>query len=301
MKDLVGVRSVTYHIELRLYYVFEREVVILLALKDYELYLLENEIRPNTKKNYMNTLRQLNVFLVQNSFGLDKEALILFKDHLKNDEYAPGKKYKLKTINQKIVSINIFLNWLARKEGSNSNLTLKLFKTQTKEHRDSINESEYKRLIQHARTEEMRLFILLIGNTGVRITEACSIRADDLNSKLIIIENKGKQRAIAIPQFLKKQLKSYVVERGIKDEIFYKRQATYRSNLKMIAGKAKINKDKVYPHSIRHYFAKSFLDNGGDSTVLQQLLGHENIGTTTIYTKLNTNELGRQFSKIKNM
>ncbi len=301
MRDLARVRFITYHIELRLYYVFEREVVILLALKDYELYLLENEIRPNTKKNYMNTLRQLNVFLVQNSFDLDKEALILFKDHLKNDEYAPGKKYKLKTINQKIVSINIFLNWLARKEGSNSNLTLKLFKTQTKEHRDSINESEYKRLIQHANTEEMRLFILLIGNTGVRITEACSIRADDLNSKLIIIENKGKQRAIAIPQFLKKQLKSYVVEHGIKDEIFYKRQATYRSNLKMIAGKAKINKDKVYPHSIRHYFAKSFLDNGGDSTVLQQLLGHENIGTTTIYTKLNTNELGQQFSKIKNM
>lgn len=272
----------------------------MLALKDYELYLLENEIRPNTKKNYMNTLRQLNVFLVQNSFDLDKEALILFKDHLKNDEYAPGKKYKLKTINQKIVSINIFLNWLARKKGSNSNLTLKLFKTQTKEHRDSINESEYKRLIQHANTEEMRLFILLIGNTGVRITEACSIRADDLNSKLIIIENKGKQRAIAIPQFLKKQLKLYVVEHGIKDEIFYKRQATYRSNLKMIAGKAKINKEKVYPHSIRHYFAKSFLDNGGDSTVLQQLLGHENIGTTTIYTKLNTDELGQQFSKIKN-
>lgn len=272
----------------------------MLILKDYELYLLENEIRPNTKKNYMNTLRQLNIFLDRNSFELDKEALILFKDHLKNDEYAPGKKYKLKTINQKIVSINIFLNWLSRKENTNSNLTLKLFKAQTKEHRESINESEYKRLIQHATTEEMRLFILLIGNTGVRITEACSIRANDLNSKLIIIENKGKQRAIAIPQFLKKQLKAYVAERGITEEIFYKQQATYRSSLKTIAGKAKINKDKVYPHSIRHYFAKSFLEKGGDSTVLQQLLGHENIGTTTIYTKLNTNELGQQFSKIKN-
>lgn len=272
----------------------------MLALKDYELYLLENEIRPNTKKNYMNTLRQLDIFLEKKGFCLDKEALIYFKDHLKNDEYIPGKKYKLKTINQKIVAINIFLNWLERTNQASSGLTLKLLKVQTKEHRESINEAEYKRLIKHANTEEMRLFILFIGNTGVRITEACSIRSDDLNSKLIMIDNKGKQRAIAIPQFLKKQLKKYVTEQGIQDEIFFKDQATYRTNLKTIAGKAKINKEKVYPHSIRHYFAKSFLENGGDSTVLQQLLGHENIGTTTIYTKLNTNELGQQFSKIKN-
>lgn len=273
----------------------------MLALKKYELHLIENEIRPNTKKNYMNTLHQLNDFLNQRSLDLDKEALIYFKEHLRNDEYAPGKKYKLKTINQKIVAINIFLNWLKHENQVSSGLTLKLFKVQTKEHRESINESEYKRLIQHAKTDEMRLFVLLIGNTGVRITEACSIRTDDLNSKLIVIENKGKQRAIAIPQFLKKQLKRYVEEQGITEEIFYKRQGTYRASLKSIAGRAKINKEKVYPHSIRHYFAKSFLDKGGDSTVLQQLLGHENIGTTTIYTKLNTNELGQQFSKIKNI
>lgn len=63
----------------------------MLALKDYELHLLENEIRPNTKKNYMNTLNQLNSYLEQNSFDLDKESLIRFKDHLKNDEYVSGK------------------------------------------------------------------------------------------------------------------------------------------------------------------------------------------------------------------
>ncbi|PNE49982.1 integrase [Enterococcus avium] len=273
----------------------------MLALKEYEMYLLENEIRPNTKNNYLNTLRQLNTYMDQHSFDLSKEALIHFKEHLKNDEYAPGKKYKLKTINQKIVAINIFLNWMEREGKASSGLTLKLLKAQTKEHRESINEAEYKRLVKYAKTDEMRLFILLIGNTGVRITEACSIKANDLSNKLIIIENKGKQRAIAIPQFLKKQLKRYVEEQGITEEIFFKRQATYRTSLKTIAGKAKINKDKVYPHSIRHYFAKSFLDKGGDSTVLQQLLGHENIGTTTIYTKLNTNELGNQFSKIKNI
>jgi integrase/recombinase XerD len=62
----------------------------------------------------MNTLNQLNAFLLNHGLDLTKEALIHFKDHLKNDEYMPGKKYKLKTINQKIVAINIFLNWLER-------------------------------------------------------------------------------------------------------------------------------------------------------------------------------------------
>lgn len=96
----------------------------MLALKDYEMYLLENEIRPNTKNNYLNTLRQLNTYMDQHSFDLSKEALIHFKEHLKNDEYAPGKKYKLKTINQKIVAINIFLNWMEREGKASSGLRL---------------------------------------------------------------------------------------------------------------------------------------------------------------------------------
>ncbi|WP_413462941.1 tyrosine-type recombinase/integrase [Lactococcus lactis] len=87
----------------------------------------------------------------------------------------------------------------------------------------------------------------------------------------------------------------------MEETIFYKNQRTYRVNLKKIAGIAKVNKEKVYPHSIRHYFAKSFLMNGGDATVLQQLLGHEQIATTTIYMKLSSNELSDQFSKIKNI
>lgn len=265
-------------------------------LKAYKLYLIENEVRHNTIKNYMNTLQQLKKFLKKNDYELDKESLILYKEHLKSFEYSPKRNYKTNTINQKIVSINIYLNWIERKD-----LTLKLLKTQIKEHRESITQKEFRALIKHATSEEMRLIMLTIANTGLRITELCSLKVSDLDLSIIPIENKGKQRSIAIPQFLKKQLKKYVRERGIEDQIFYKKQATYRMNLKVIAGKAKVKKDKVYPHSFRHYFAKQFLANGGDSTDLQQLLGHENIITTTIYTKLSTNELGDKFRRVKNV
>ncbi|WP_306305587.1 tyrosine-type recombinase/integrase [Lactococcus fujiensis] len=65
-----------------------------------------------------------------------------------------------------------------------------------------------KKLLKYSTNDEIRLFILLIGNTGVRISEACSIKVEDLSKKTIPIENKGKQRTITIPQFLKKTVKN---------------------------------------------------------------------------------------------
>ena len=72
-------------------------------------------------------------------------------------------------------------------------------------------------MLKNSTTEEMRLFILVIGNTGMRISEVCSFKVEDLNKKIIAIENKGKQRIITIPQFLKKQLKTYVKKESIED------------------------------------------------------------------------------------
>ena len=272
-----------------------------IEIQEYELYLIDNEIAENTRKNYLNTLKQLNNFLEVKDCALSKAALIQFKQYLREHEYKPKKKYTLKTINQKITSINVYLNWLEQEGFITDKLSIKLLKTQTSEHRESITKSDYRKLLNNCDDEELELFILTIGNTGVRITEVCSLKASDLNQKTILVENKGKERAIAMPQFLKKRLKKFVRKNGITDIIFAKNQRTYRAELKELAGKAKVNKDKVYPHSIRHYFAKAFLENGGDSTVLQQLLGHKQIATTTIYTKLNTNELSEQFSNIKNI
>ncbi|MGM0122702.1 hypothetical protein IGI37_000067 [Enterococcus sp. AZ194] len=267
----------------------------MLDLAAYKLHLVENEIRPNTIKNYMNTLSQVENYLLGNKLELSKESMISFKEFMRTTEYSKGKFYKTKTINQKIISINIYFNWLDRKD-----LTLKLIKNQTNEHRESINRSEFRQLLKAA-SEEMYLFMLTIANTGLRITELCQLKASDLDNSLQNVENKGKIRAISIPVFVKKKLKKFCAENGIQETIFFKNQATYRTNLKAIAGRAKVRKDKVYPHSFRHYFAKEFIAQGGDSTELQQMLGHENIATTTIYTKLSTNELGERFRTIKNI
>ena len=128
-------------------------------LDAYRYYCLENEIAANTIKNYMMTLNQLNDFLDQTEISeVTKDDLINFKQHLKEDDYAPGKKYKTNTCNQKITAINIYLNWLERPE-----LKLKLFKEQTTNHRESISQDDFERFLRYA-DKEMKLFVLLIRN-----------------------------------------------------------------------------------------------------------------------------------------
>lgn len=264
-------------------------------LDAYRYYCLENEIAANTIKNYMMTLNQLNDFLDQPDISeVTKDDLINFKQHLKEDYYAPGKKYKTNTCNQKITAINIYLNWLERPE-----LKLKLFKEQTTNHRESISQDDFERFLRYA-DKEMKLFVLTIANTGLRISEICALRKRDLYESIIEVENKGKIRIIDIPLFLKKQLRQFVTNLDDTDFIFSKTQSHYRQQIKDVAGKAKIKLTRAYPHSFRHYFAKKFIADGGDSTALQQMLGHSDIKTTTIYTKMSKEELAKTFRGIKN-
>lgn len=270
---------------------------MLIKIEEYKVYLIENEIAKNTIKNYMNTLEQLDVFLKENRCEkVDKAILIEFKSHLREKEISPGRKYQISTINQKLVAINVYFNWV---EGTTEHAyTLKIFKQQTNNHKESINSTEFEQLRRHA-DKEMDLFMMTIANTGLRISEVCSLKKSDLFKAMINISNKGKDRTIDIPPFLKKQLKNWEKIKTMDEDsyIFDSSQQFYRNELKKIAGKARVKKSKVYPHSFRHYFAKEFISAGNDSSDLQQMLGHSSITTTTIYTKKNKEELADIYRK----
>lgn len=276
---------------------------MLIKFKEYELYLRENEIAERTIGNYLRALRQLEAFMINIGIDdielLEKEHLIEFKAHLKTVEWKPGRNYVLSSINQVILRVNIYFNWVQGTK--NHDLGLKFYKQQTHAHRESINQNDFERLVRHSQGET-KLFILTIANTGLRISEVCGLTVSDLDKPIIEINNKGKERVLDIPPFLKKELKKWcnLVEKQPDDCIFSKSQTHYRNQLKVIAGKSKVKLSKAYPHSIRHYFAKKFIADGGDSTDLQQMLGHSDIATTTIYTKKNKEELASSFRKIKN-
>ena len=271
----------------------------MLQIDLYKVYLEEKELRPRTIKSYINTLKQLEEYLIKNDIlAIDKLVLINYKSYLET-------LYKnTKTINSKIVGINIYLKWAIKEEElldfNLDKIKLKHMKQQSKAHRDSPNEADYKKLCRYAINDELRYFIYVIGNTGLRITEVQAITFDDLNETSIKITNKGKSRNIAIPMWLRKELKTFFSYKDGSDKLFIKSQQCYREELKKTASIAKVKKQRAYPHGIRHYFAKAFIKNGGNLADLQQMLGHENISTTAIYLQLNEEELADLFKKQKN-
>lgn len=262
----------------------------MLKIEEFILHLKDEERAENTIKNYQLTLKQLDDYLIKNDINsLSKEVMISWKLSLKD-------KYSINTRNNKITLINAYFKWSKQNE-----LKVTQFKIQQETHKEYLTFKEYKRLIQSIDKLEIRLLVYLIANTGLRIGEVVkSLKREDLNSKLIEIEKKGKTRPVAIPQWLKKELKEYFNNLDSKDYLFPKSRQYYSKLLKKYAGNAKIKLDRVYPHAFRHMFSKKFVDEGGDSTTLQQLLGHSDIKTTTIYTKKNKDELAKEFLKQKN-
>lgn len=202
-----------------------------LAIKDYLLHCCDDELSENTIKNYDNTLTQLDQWLAGRD--LSKTLLIEYKFYLKEQVH-----YKLATLNQKITAINIYLHWPQQ-----ADLALKYFKMQTITHRESLNHTEYHRLLKHA-SGELKLLILTIGNTGLCISEVCGLRKSDLSGRTIAINNKGKTRMVAIPAFVQKQLKHFMVGKPATTLIFSKTQSWYRYALKQLAEPARIKKKK---------------------------------------------------------
>jgi len=144
--------------------------------------------------------------------------------------------------------------------------------------------------------------IYLIYGCGLRISEALSIKKTDLNnSDYIKIKGKGKkERQIPILPKVIEQIKKYLslCPYSIEDEdyIFLGAQgkvlnsAVFRKTLQTYR-KAMGLPDSATPHAFRHSFATHLLENGGDLRTIQELLGHENLSTTQIYTKIDSNRL----------
>lgn len=281
---------------------------MLIKLEEYKTYLQDGEIAENTIKGYVTALKQLEAYL--NFFEIKtitKTVMTDYKEYLTMLEFRKGdvmKNYEISSLNQMITKVNIYFNWVyGVEDGGKNPLSLKQHRVQTKAHRKSLEEVDYKRMLRHAHTKETYMFMLIIGNTGMRIAEVLKLKVSDLDKKIIRISNKGKFKTVSLPLWLKREIKDYVDNSTNlinHDFIFPKSPTSYRNQIKKTAGHAKVNSDKAFPHSFRHYFAKQFIRNGGDISDLQQMLGHSNIQTTSIYTHLSIEELSMIQRQVKN-
>ena len=290
---------------------------VIIKFHDYLLY--ERNYSPHTVRSYLNDIGDFKDFLTVEGFSntllIERESLLdYYLSHIAN-------KYKSATISRKLSSLKTFYRYLMR-EGhikENPTLLIKAPKGEKKLPR-IIHEKEIKLIYESIDKSTLlgqRNYLIfdMLYSLGLRASELCnlSIKQIDLKRSIIIIKGKGSKDRIAIlHNELKDMLSHYItyVRPGLLMKgdgthtdillINYKGTPLTTRGLRVIINK--LFKDageyiKVSPHMLRHSFATSLLDHGADLRVVQELLGHEHLKTTQIYTHLSKESIQKTYNK----
>lgn len=185
-------------------------------------------------------------------------------------------------------SLFSFLEWADCKVKS-IRLQRQLYCPEAKE----LTKAEYVRLVNTAKqqgNERLNLLIQTICGTGIRVSELQYITVEAAACGEVIVSLKGKTRTVFIIKELKKKLLRYAAEQKIKSgSIFITRNGKPMSRtniwreMKKLSVQAGVNPQKVFPHNLRHLFARTFYGMEKDIAKLADVLGHSSIDTTRIY------------------
>lgn len=244
-------------------------------------YLINEEKSNETITKY---LRDVSAFLrwIGNR-EITKSAVLSYKTEILG-KYAP------KSVNSMLASLNVFLKFIKKFE-----CTVKSIKLQRQMFSDKeLTKAEYERLLIAAeKKKNKRLYYLMqsICSTGIRVSEHKYITAEAVEKGSVQINLKGKMRVVILPKTLCKMLKKYIKEENIKSgSVFITRSGKPldRSNIwndmKKLCESAGVDKEKVFPHNLRHLFARTYYSLQKDISRLADILGHTSINTTRIYT-----------------
>ena len=186
--------------------------------------------------------------------------------------------------------------------------TLKIQKQIFAKNEKELTKAEYTRLLKTAKARGNRKLFLLIQTicaTGIRVSELQYINVASLNVGRAQVHMKGKLRIIIIPDKLCKMLARYAKEQGITNgSIFVTKtgRPLDRTNIwKLMKGlceRAGVDKSKVFPHNLRHLFARTFYSIEKDIVRLADVLGHTSVNTTRIYTLENWKICRRQVQRL---
>ncbi|MBQ6635718.1 MAG: tyrosine-type recombinase/integrase [Lachnospiraceae bacterium] len=259
-------------------------------LSDFTSKLRQNEKSAGTIRQYQRSVEAFAEWLGQGrEFG--KQDVVDYKAEL-------GRKYKLTTANSYIVSLNAFFKIMGWYD-----CCLTTFRLQKRTFRDAgreLTQEEYRRLLRAAgELPDDQLFhiILTIACTGIRISELSNITVESLSQRRSSIYLKGKYREILLPSRLCGRLREYCDRREIRSGPIFlsaKGNPVDRSNIlhrmKKLSPKADVPAEKIFPHNLRHFFAVNYYSSDRDIARLADLLGHSDLNTTRIYTRISMEE-----------
>ena len=185
-------------------------------------------------------------------------------------------------------SLFAFLGWHDLKVKS-LKLQQQVFCPEEKE----LTKAEYYRLCtaaKHKRNKRLNLILQTICGTGIRVSELQYITVEAVKHSEAVVNCKSKTRTIFIVKELKQKLLRYAAEQGIKSGIIFvtkNDKPINRTNIwremKALCKDANVNPQKVFPHNLRHLFARTFYGIEKDIAKLADILGHSSINTTRIY------------------
>lgn len=267
-------------------------------IETYLQYLREQEKSAGTLEKYKRELYELLSFL--SGKNESKEELISWKAQLEQ-------KYRPAGVNGRLVAANGFFSFFGRYD-----LRMKLLRIQkeifAKEEKE-LTKGEYILLVQAAeRKGNMRLSLVIqtICATGIRVSELQYITVESLKKGRAEVNCKGKRRVIFLPMDLLRKLKNYAKEKGISTGVIFctrtgcpLNRCNIWSDMKKLCRDAQVNPQKVFPHNLRHLFARTFYSLEKYIAKLADLLGHSNIETTRIYIMESGREHQEKLEKMR--
>ena len=252
-------------------------------IQGFYAWLKAEEKSQNTIEKYARDVATFVKFLGKDN--ITKEKVIEYKSKLVTDDYA------VRSINSMLASINslfAFLGWHELKVKS-IKLQRQIYCPEEKE----LTKAEYLRLVNTAKqkgNERLCLLIQTICSTGIRVSELPYITVEAVRHGAAVVSLKGKTRSVFIVRELQKKLLRYAAEHKITSgAIFVTRNGKPMSRtniwreMKSLCNEAGVSTRKVFPHNLRHLFARTFYGIEKDIAKLADILGHSNINTTRIY------------------
>ena len=246
-------------------------------------YLIEEERSSGTIEKYIRDVQLLQSWL--GSDPVTKENASRWKQELLQSGRAPS------TVNSMLAAANTYFRFMGWDE-----LKLKSIRLQRRFFRENereLTKAEYQLLMETAKKrgdERLALLMETICATGIRVSEVPYITTDAIKKGRARISMKGKLRTILIPAQLCRKLRKYATKHRIgRGEIFLTKNGTRLerkqiwAQMKVLCKYAGIERNKVFPHNLRHLFARCFYRISHDISSLADVLGHSSIETTRIY------------------
>lgn len=262
-------------------------------IEEFRRFLYERENALTTIQKYMADIRTFFRYLDGN-FIVSKQVILEYKEWL-------IRYYAVNSVNSMLAALNQFLEFLGF--GFLKVKRIRIQRSFFLQEEKELTIEEYQKLLKTAMKEgkeQLALCMETMASTGVRISELNFFTVEGVRKEHIEILNKGKYRKILLPKELQKKLLRYAKQQGIESGVIFitrngklKSRSSIWREMKALKEKAGIDGQKIFPHNLRHLFARLYYEVTKDLTGLGDLLGHSSLNVTRIYTS-STGEIYRK-------